>query len=408
MARKVLDQLVTGSGRAELTDTLFAAAEDESAWAWSLERIGAGLSATTVSHHTYDHHQKRGVLGIVSGVDGRFVREYEQHFSRLNAWVLAGRNQIRPGDITVSHLMCADELLFRTEWFHDWCRPQGLYSVVSAVLTVDSGVALSISFGRGRREGHFDKDEQRFLRTLVPHLERSWRLRRRLAQAGFATSLAPEALDRLPLGVVLLDHNGRVVAANLAAREILARRDGLVLRNGRLTPGRPSATQKLESALAQTLGRRGPAPPCGSVFRVGRLSFSAPYEVWLAPLPARTGAVDEPRVVLFIADPQCPAAVDPGALRSLHGLTAAESRAASALVACGCLADAATALGLAVETVRTHLDAVRRKIGVSTNAELVGRLTAGASALVQPPTRTKDPPRPPQPPQPGRSPATEG
>ena len=392
MGRSTLARLKSESGRAELAADLFAAVEDDAAWGACLTCIGAGLSATTVTHHTYDHREKHGTLGIVAGMSEQFAFAYQQHFSSLNAWVLHGSHLISPGDITVSHQMYSDEALYRSEWFNDWCRPQGMYSVMSAVLTRDADIAFSISFGRGSRAGHFNDDEQYFLRSLVPHIERTWRLRRRLAEAGNGASLELAVLDKLTAGVVLLDAKGHMIGANSAATTLLAQGDGLVVRGNQLVALISSARRVLDAAVTQAVGECNRLGPFGATFCVGRRSLAPPYEVWVVPISgARCLGPDRPHAAVFITDPESRAALDPVALRALYRLTVAESRVACTLAACASVEGAAESLGLSIETVRSHLNKVRRKVGVSSSAELVGRLVTGAASLTVPSGRVGDP-----------------
>ncbi len=84
---------------------------------------------------------------------------------------------------------------------------------------------------------------------LLPHMMRAFAIHQRLGAAEQRSCLLGELIDRLELGVVLVDDRGGVLQANEAALAI-ARRAGRVrprprhLRRGRETTARSSASSQ--------------------------------------------------------------------------------------------------------------------------------------------------------------------
>ena len=92
-----------------------------------------------------------------------------------------------------------------------------------------------------------------------------------------------------------------------------------------------------------------------------------------------TAAVAKVRVVIH--DPASQQPVGAETLTSLYGLTDAEARLASALSGGHSLESAAVLLHVQPSTVRAHLKAVFRKVGVNRQQDLV-RLLASLSTAV--------------------------
>lgn len=102
------------------------------------------------------------------------------------------------------------------------------------------------------------------LTLLAPHVTRALRLADRLAHLVDRRELRPGDLDRLPLGIVLLDRHGEVVAINRIARELLATATSLRIEEARL-----HAATAVQEALLGTLVERVVAPAEGGRQFVG-------------------------------------------------------------------------------------------------------------------------------------------
>ena len=78
--------------------------------------------------------------------------------------------------------------------------------------------------------------------------------------------------------------------------------------------------------------------------------------------------------IVLVVDPLSRARIDPGSVATVLGLSPMETRVAIALVSGHPTADIARALECAEGTVRTHLKRIYRKLGISRQTELVGRI----------------------------------
>jgi hypothetical protein len=99
--------------------------------------------------------------------------------------------------------------------------------------------------------------------AVAPHVARALRLADRLAAHGDRHELRAADLDRVPLGVVLLDRAGEVLSLNRAARGLIANCSALELDPPRLRPRAPAARVLLETLVARVVaapagGRRPP------------------------------------------------------------------------------------------------------------------------------------------------------
>lgn len=182
--------------------------------------------------------------------------------------------------------------------------------------------------------------------------------------------LAPALLrlaDTLAWPLLLMDADGVLRHANLAARQCLADRQPLCrLARQRLSPTaeplRPAFLAALQAAAAGQLQVLTWPTPAGEIQgRLHRLPFAAGTETLLM-------------LVLSVDGQPGP---DLLAYASASHLSAPERRVLDALVRAGSADGVAADLGLALSTVRRHVNALRRKTGHASVAELlmtVGRL----------------------------------
>lgn len=238
---------------------------------------------------------------------------------------------------------------------------------------------------RPKRQGMFSEADLQMLAEIGAHLDHAVRLADRHAQTTLVGALRGQALDSLAIGVVLLDPAGEVVEMNRRARAMLARQDGLLLAQRRLSAVLPQDRTLLQRLIGEALERRGQGVPRpGGTLRVERDGGPSGYLV--AVLPARIGDLDLAGpglgALVLIRDPDSGPHLPIDALREAYGLTAAEARLAACLARRPGLVAAAKELGIAHETARQHLKRILLKTGCSGQPELVAMLAADMPLLL--------------------------
>jgi len=198
--------------------------------------------------------------------------------------------------------------------------------------------------------------------------------------SGVLASAAALALDRLPMGVVFVDAQSRLLGSNRIAEHILEAQDGL-----RIAEGRLHASNSRDSAvlprLVSEIGLPSHDQPGrgGAAFSVIRPSGERPLELAITRVPSN----DPPEclVLIFISDHERGPLTDPELLRQLYGLTRAEAALAVLLAEGRSLEEAASELGITVNTSRSRLREVFDKTDTRRQAELVRILMAGPARL---------------------------
>lgn len=185
-------------------------------------------------------------------------------------------------------------------------------------------------------------------------------------------ALLQQLLDQLLIGVILVDAQAQPSFLNHQARDLLARRDGLVVGPAGLKAASAADTRGLRHAIAlaaasiRSDGR--PARPHYLALR-RRSRRAAPWLLRLSPLPG-----PPPEVVVLVTTPEHLRPLPPEALAVAFGLTPREAALAGMLADGHELRDCARLLAMAEGTARNHLKHVFEKTVQHSQATLVAAL----------------------------------
>src|SRR5262249_15060130 len=185
-----------------------------------------------------------------------------------------------------------DHQAMRTEYFNDFLRPLGLLHAIGMVPLKTGSVASLLSLMRRIGAPSFADTDFDLLARLMPHLQRAITIHQRLGAADLGRSAANEALDRLTIGVVILDQDGKAIFFNKQGETVLGQRDGLLLNREGLACARPSEGHLLRCLVAQACGTgagRDLLP--GGTLHVTRHPPRRPLSVLVSPLRVRCFAL---------------------------------------------------------------------------------------------------------------------
>lgn len=365
------------SRRLEIVGSIYDAALDARVWPTALKRLADFVGGTSATLLYGDPASGAAAIWATTPFDDGDVAAYNQHYFltdvRLHAALRAPVGTIVTNSSALSH-----QNFVRTEFYSDFLSRLDLLDILGTVLLRDEGAFASLGIHRPRRLGTYREEDCRRYASLVPHLQRAIGLQRRLNRAEFHALGGAEALDRLAMGVLLLDGSGRTVLVNRTAREILDARDGLVLLRDGLHASRCELTNQLRKLVADARDARRPER-YGGVMSLLRPSLKRPLQVRVVGLGSLHGVLGPENAVtlVFVCDPEREIQTTPELVQHLYGLTVAESRLASLLVAGRTVTEAADELGIRPHTARTQLKAVFQKTGAGRQSELVRLIMNG-------------------------------
>lgn len=222
----------------------------------------------------------------------------------------------------------------------------------------DDGISLGLSLHPDAEQGRPGKRQVRVFRTLFDHFDRATRLGARRPDPAAS-----------PNAMIVLNHQGGIKEMNDAARAILAARDGIESRAGKLK----AVTSQDASPLDRLL--RGALAEFQTRAASGALPIRRPsgrsWIVKITPVPSGVFpfGLKLPGALVTLTDPD--AVVITPAQRQAFGLTARETELAEKLVNGSTLEEAAAQLGISPNTARVHLRSLFAKTGTNRQVDLV-------------------------------------
>jgi DNA-binding CsgD family transcriptional regulator len=361
----------------------YHAAHDAAGWQPLLAAMIAELEATAVGFVFFSRDCTDSSVSIYSGIEEQAISEYAAHFAAKNDWMRYGGSKLRTGTVFATDALCPRDIMRRGEFYNDWVARYDLAEGFGISLFAEPALMTGLTVLRSERR-LYGATEHDLLIRLVPHLQCATLAHRTLAAADQRLRAGRQALDALPIGLVAVDREARVLMTNRYADAVLRAADGLSPRASIVTAATRAETAALHRLIATASavhhGRTVDAP---GVLRVSRPSLRRPLVVQVLPIAALRELqcdASTASVVLLITDPDGPAADNEQLLREGYGLTPAEARAAALLASGMSTSQVAATLRISVETLRLHVKRACRKTGTHGQASLVALVARGPAA----------------------------
>ncbi len=320
-----------------------------------------------------------GLEQVSSGLPLAFERDYLAAAWVDDPWVPISAswkiNRCESSEVLLPH-----DTLYRTAFYNDLLRPNGLRELVGGWVHKSDDAWVSFWAMPPADRRNVTKVVGGAIDRLMPHVSRAAHITRRLALAETLGDSLHDRFDRAGIGVFVFDRTRRLVCHNRLADELL--RSGTFLRRAgaTITTTRTRDASLLRATIDAALGKRIQKTP--RAFQLsGREGSPSPLVIAAIPLASRSSAhflARGPAALLLASVPTRRwnhASVD-DALAAAYGLTPAEARVA-AIVGSGLAPRAAAEeLGITVGTARFQLKRVYAKLDVEGQRGLVSVVSA--------------------------------
>jgi DNA-binding CsgD family transcriptional regulator len=368
----------------KLIDLAYDAASDRSRWLGLLQGLAEELGCHLVGINLQDASGgPANVQCQFGGGDPSWTARYEAYYAPRNIFIGARPDLTFSGAIRNGEAIVPDREAVKTEYFNDFLRPLGVLHAIGMVPFRSGSTFSLMSLMRRIGAPSFSDADFELLARFMPHLQRAVAIHRRLEAVDLAQAAASEVLDGMPVGVAILDGDGKVLFVNRHARALVDAGDLLLLRDGLSVP-KPDEARVLRRLVADACATgRGIGTGAGGTLAVSRPSGRRALTLLVAPLHARTAGMtrEVPAAVVFVGDPERKVEGVGDVLRRLYGLTRAEANVASLLVEGRRTEELGERLGISLHTARTHVKRVLSKVDVRSQSELVRVLLGGPAGI---------------------------
>lgn len=363
----------------ELIGLLYEGPLEEAPWEGFLNRSREVMGAAVVS--LILRAPSSPALGLLrtAGGDSQNISSYNERLYALDPFV-----NLPEGRVVSLHDYLTTETVLQSDFYHLCMEPSGLYDVLGADILVPGELEARLRICRSHGSRPFGQEETSLCDALLPHLRRAARFYSRINFIESERSLYAGAIDQLKVATVLLDERGRVVSTNRRAQDLLAERSGVLVKDGELQLVARGQTDELRRRIAKVLqGVPTGGTQVVEAMRVPRSGDVADLGLVIRPVPVNVRAEGEaiPAVAVFISDPSEHSDAPLQIITQLFGFTPTEAQLSMLLANGLSLDEAAEALGVSRNTVRTHLRSVFAKTGVTRQPLLVRLILKSVASL---------------------------
>jgi len=262
-----------------------------------------------------------------------------------------------------------------------------LHSVIPGIAAIgDRAPQASISEAL-KSINHFSKDTsdpdnleiQEINDVLIGHFARAIKIAKRLLDIDEQNEVVLSLLDRLPIALVLVDGQSKIIETNALADELLAEDSGLYNSSGTLETAHQNQS-KLQKAV-HIMSKHGPSTARGQVLSLSQDAVSNNLMLFLAPLKQHDinqGAT----VAVFVSQRKSQPLSLPKELSEVYGLTEKELQVTGQLVRGLSIKEISDESSVSPHTIRSQVKSILRKTDTSRQAELVSLVFNGMGAFV--------------------------
>ncbi|MBJ7439589.1 MAG: helix-turn-helix transcriptional regulator [Sphingopyxis sp.] len=309
---------------------------------------------------------------------GRFIGASGVHEMARTGYVhmFAGRNEwsIRGHDLPIGTVLHSDEMLTRDElragaFYQQYLANYNMEVAIVASLDRHGDDHLGLCLP-GPDNGPVDRLQQA-VKLLLPHIQRSARIARRIGEAELAASQARAVLDRAPSAILMCDGSMRLTYANPHGEALL--RDGYVW----VQAGRLAIPSRRQTAVLKSLFDPGSAIRCATLYFEPDDAPAVTAMAMRLDTPASGGISDDfggAQVMIVAGVNHRASFANVEQLREWFALTPTEARLAATLAEGGSLDDFSRSRGVSVNASRFLLRGVFAKTATSRQAQLVAKL----------------------------------
>ena len=377
-----------------LVSRIYDAAADARLWPAFLEDFANAIGGGATAIIYYDMTALRATLSVSIRLDPDCERSYLEHYSTVDllrkAW-LDRFQQVGPGGVVTSEGVIEPHQFLRSEYYNEFLLPNRLAHSVFGPIALTKHWASNFTCLREVGKGPFETDAVELLRLLFPHLQQAIKFHRTMADLEGRHRGCLDALDLLPIGVILIDHHGRVSVVNRTGQQVLDQNDGLTTDKEGLRASKASQNKDLANTIAAarcTHQKSGFA--AGGTLTISRPSGKRPFVIVVMPVSpsAFPPEARTPSVLVLVSDPEARLEAGHELAANIYGLTTAECRLAEHLMQGETLVEAAERLEITHNTARTHLQRIYAKTETAHQGELLRLLIAGGVRLSRKPRRS--------------------
>ncbi len=220
-----------------------------------------------------------------------------------------------------------------------------------------------------------EKGEARRFATLLPHLYRALKLKRKYTDVDHLRGQAQAIIEQFPVGVLLVNAEGKLISSNKHALDAIAGSNAVFLKNNVLCTAKTKQNQRLKHLIFDAANTTlDDANEHISSINIKDKEEKSAISLLITPDPYANTYYDqraENYAAIFITSISVTQKIAAPMLQSLFNISPAEARLAALLASGADLSQAAKQAHISKNTAKVQLKSIFSKTGINRQAELI-------------------------------------
>lgn len=362
---------------ANLIDEVYASIRFPETWPNIIRRLGDWLDADIGMMISPPAGDANAIPLVVYGLDvTKIADKLPANIARAEISTLALATGRAPGAFLLRDLI-PQSAQSKSLYWQEVLAPLGVASGVIAMIRTDDdgGKPVVIHYYRFKSKPAYTEADLKHIQMLTPHLRRALGLVLDPTPGPGAVQALTAIYEVNGAACFFLGQDGEIIHSNSAAEILIAARDGVDVRDGKLVLWDKPAQADLDRVMPRLIGKNWSLHfRTGAEFLASRPSRRQPFVMIATPLTA------DNTLLMWAAPVRCVLYVLEGELRAnwtlshrlqrLYALTGAEAAVAIAIASGSTLREIATSRNSKIDTVRTQAKSALTKTGARKQAEL--------------------------------------
>jgi len=361
-----------------IIEHIYDAASDNHAWSAVLEDI-AHLTCSKSAVLLYQDHEVEHASTFASyGLDPQWLVLYNEKYGGIDP-TLEVIASVPTGELIATHHVEYAEQIYQSQTYKEFYQPQNIFHLAGTWLIRNRYRSALLGFQRGKDAPEYTLDVLSHVRDLVPHFQKALHIYRTHTEAVVRNDAFAMGIDTMQMGIIFFDHQGQVSYCNKSAENMIGYHPAIEMRDHNIYATTLECNQRIREAIAAAaLGSLNSMPVKPVAIGLRHHSTFAPLPVLITPIHQSKfsplisrGSV---AAVMTLTDPEQMAITSPELLATIYDLTKTEADIAVGLANAMSAKELAAKQGVQLATVRTHIQNIFTKMGVTSQAQLIKTL----------------------------------
>jgi len=227
-------------------------------------------------------------------------------------------------------------------------------------------------------------DEMALIAKLRPHFKRAFELNQRYQSLKDENELVISLLDRIPLGIIFTDNNGKVISQNSFASALIKTETVLTIKDDYIKVFKQQDSQRLLSLIhkAHDISDKKINSEIKSI-QLQKIDSHSPISILVTPhVLSNSLSGNKHCVVLFIVADDTECVINENAIASLYSLSTTEALIAKHIASGKTLAQYCDTHNVTLHTVRSQLKSIFHKTSTHSQSELSNRVLTSPALFI--------------------------